>query len=105
MTLSAPRSDPDIIPPLHSLDRRSEERLSVCVPVRVTYVSGSRTSLEGTCTNVSTAGAAFDLNAVLQVGDVIDFEFRNTNDIPVTYRARILYRDGNHYGTYFILAY
>lgn len=77
----------------------------MCVPVRVTYVSGNRTSLEGTCTNVSTAGAAFELDAILQVGDLIDFEFRNTNDIPVTYRARILYRNGHHYGTYFLMAY
>lgn len=105
MTLSAPYSDPLPDPPITSLERRSEQRLQVCVPVRVTYVSGTRTSLEGTCTNVSTAGAAFDLNAVLQVGDVIDFEFRHTNDIPAIYRARILYRDGNHYGTYFLSSY
>jgi len=36
---------------------------------------------------------------------VIDFEFCNTNDVPVIYRARILYRDGTHYGTYFLMAY
>jgi hypothetical protein len=73
--------------------------------VRVTCVSGERTSIEGTCTNVSSTGAAFDIAAVLQAGDVIDFEFRNTNDVPVTYRARVLFRDGNHYGAYFLMAY
>jgi len=90
---------------MHPGDRRSEHRLPVCVPVRVTYVSGERTSIEGMCTNVSTTGAAFDIDAVLQVGDIIDFEFRNTNDIPATYRARILFRSGNHYGSYFLTAY
>jgi hypothetical protein len=105
MTVSAPHSNPLYDSPLAALERRTEQRLQVCVPVRVTYVSGARTSLEGTCTNVSTTGAAFDLNAVLQVGDVIDFEFRNTNDVPVIYRARILYRSGTHYGTYFLMAY
>jgi len=100
----APQPDPHV-PAMQYFDRRTEHRLQVCVPVRVTYVSGARTSLEGTCTNVSTAGAAFDINAVLQVGDIIDFEFRNTNDVPVTYRARILFREGNHYGTYFVMAY
>jgi hypothetical protein len=105
MTLSVPESEPLHGPPLPSLDRRSEDRLAVCVPVRVTYVNGSRTSVQGTCTNVSTAGAAFDLEAILQAGDVIDFEFRKTNDIPVTYRARILYRERNHYGAYFLMAH
>ena len=105
MTLSASQSDSLLNAPLLSLERRAEQRLQVCVPVRVTYVCGARTSLEGTCTYVSTAGAAFDINAALQVGDVIDFEFRNTNDVPVTYRARILDRDGNHYGTSFLMAY
>jgi len=105
MTLPSAQSEPNLGPPLPSLDRRSDERLAVCVPVRVTYVNGARTSLQGTCTNVSAEGAAFDLEAVLQAGDVIDFEFRNTNDIPVTYRARILYREGHHYGSYFLMAY
>ena len=105
MTLSAQASDAQRAGSLLSFERRIEQRLPVCVPVRVTYVSGTRTSLEGTCTNVSTTGAAFDIASVLQVGDVIDFEFRNTNDVPVTYRARILYRDGYHYGTYFLMAY
>jgi PilZ domain len=105
MSLQAPQPDSVPTPSLHSLDRRAENRLQVCVPVRVTYVSGDRTSLEGTCTNVSGTGAAFDIDAVLQVGDVIDFEFCNTNDVPVTYRARVLYRSGTHYGTYFLMAY
>ncbi len=105
MSLAARQSDSALSNLSRSLDRRLDNRLQVCVPVRVTYVSGSRTSFEGTCTDVSTAGAAFDIDAVLQVGDVIDFEFRNTNDVPVTYRARILYRDENHYGTYFLMAY
>ena len=90
---------------VQSLDRRAEHRLAVCVPVRLTCVSGDRTSIEGTCTNVSPTGAGFDINAVLRVGDVIEFEFRNTNDVPVTYRARVLFRDGSHYGTYFLMAY
>jgi hypothetical protein len=105
MSLQAPRADAACISSLQPLERRFEHRLQVCVPVRVTYVSGERTSIEGTCTNVSPAGAAFDLDAVLQVGDVIDFEFRNTNDVPVTYRARVLFRNGRHYGTYFLMAY
>ena len=105
MSLPAPQPDSVSVPPLHSLERRSEHRLQVCVPLRITYVCGARTSIEAICTNVSTAGAAFDIDAVLQVGDVIDFEFRNTNDVPVTYRARILFRNGNHYGTYFLMAY
>jgi len=105
MSVAAPQSDPSLCTTAIALDRRGEDRLTVCVPVRVIAVSGSRTSYEGTCTNVSTNGAAFDIDAVLRVGDVIDFEFRNTNDVPVTYRARILYRNGNHYGSYFLLAY
>jgi hypothetical protein len=105
MSLSAPHPDHLSVPSIHNFERRSESRLKVCVPVRITYVSGAGTSIEGTCTNVSPAGAAFDIDAILQVGDVIDFEFRNTNDIPATYRARVLFRDGNHYGTYFLMAY
>ena len=105
MSLQVPLPEPALLPSPNFSDRRSEHRLQVCVPVRVTYVCGERTSIEGTCTNVSAAGAAFDIDAVLQVGDVIDFEFRNTNDVPVTYRARVLFRNGNHYGTYFLMAY
>jgi hypothetical protein len=105
MSLQASQPDAVAEPSLHALDRRSDYRLQVCVPVRITYVCGTRTSIEGTCTNVSAAGAAFDIDATLQVGDVIDFEFRNTNDVPVTYRARILFRNGGHYGTYFLMAY
>ncbi len=105
MSLQAPQPDPVSPPSIHPPDRRSEHRLHVCVPVRITYVCGDRTSIEGTCTNVSATGAAFDIDAVFRVGDVIDFEFRNTNDVPVTYRARILFRNGNHYGTYFLMAY
>src|SRR5690242_14033467 len=105
MSLPAPLSDSASTTFIQSLERRSENRLSVCVPVRVTLVSGDRTSIEGTCTNLSPTGAGFDIDAVLQVGDVIEFEFRKTNDIPVTYRARVLFRNGNHYGTYFLMAY
>ena len=105
MSLQAPLPDSVLTGSSQPFERRTEHRLSVCVPVRVIYVSGERASLEGTCTNVSATGAAFDIDAALQVGDIIDFEFRNTNDIPVTYRARILFRNGNHYGTYFLMAY
>lgn len=86
-------------------DRRQDDRLFVYVPVRILYVSGMRTSLEGFCTNISATGAAFDINTVLRVGDSIDFEFRNTDDMPVVHRARILYRNGNHYGAYFLASY
>jgi hypothetical protein len=105
MSLLAPQPDAVSVTSVQSLERRSEHRLTVCVPVRVTNVSGDRVSIEGTCTNVSATGAAFDLDAVLQVGDVIEFEFSHTNDVPVTYRARVLFRSGNHYGTYFLMAY
>lgn len=105
MSLQAPQTDQVSTTPVPSLERRSEHRLSVCVPVRVIAVSGDRTSIEGTCTNVSATGAGFDIDARLQAGDVIEFEFRNTNDVPVTYRARVLFRNGNHYGTYFLMAY
>jgi len=105
MSLQVPQAGNTSVSSIQSLERRSEHRLNVCVPVRITYVSGERTSIDGTCTNVSAAGAAFDVDAVLQVGDVIDFEFRNMNDVPVVYRARVLFRSGNHYGTYFLMAY
>lgn len=105
MSLQAPQPDVVSVSSSQPPERRSDHRLSVCVPVRVTYVCGDRTSIEGTCTNVSPTGAGFDIDAVLRVGDVIEFEFRNTNDVPVTYRARILFRSGNHYGTYFLMAY
>jgi hypothetical protein len=105
MSLQAPQPDAMSATSAHPLERRSEHRLSVCVPVRVTCVSGDRTSIEGTCTDVSPTGAGFDIDAVLKAGDVIEFEFRNTNDVPVIYRARVLFRDGNHYGTYFLMAY
>lgn len=105
MSLQAFRSEAVPALSVQNLERRSEDRLQVCVPVRITYVSGERTSIEGTCTNVSSAGAAFEAEAVLQVGDVIDFEFCHTNDVPATYRARVLFRNGFHYGTYFLMAY
>ncbi len=105
MSLQAPQSGTDSSASIQALERRSEHRLTVCVPVRVTCVSGDRASIDGICTNVSPTGAGFEFGAVLQVGDIIEFEFRNTNDIPVTYRARVLFRHGNHYGTYFLMAY
>ncbi len=105
MSLQASQAETISLSSFQTLERRSENRLNVCVPVRITYVCGERTSIDGTCTNVSAAGAAFDIDAVLQAGDVIDFEFCNTNDVPVVYRARVLFRSGNHYGTYFLMAY
>lgn len=103
MSIPVPQPDPAALAPVKAQDRRSETRLPVCVPVRVVYVSGTPTSLEGTCSNVTTSGAAFDINAALQVGDLIEFEFCNTHDSPLTYRARILYRNGYHYGAYFVM--
>ena len=105
MTALSSTPEPAAIQPSPFIDRRFDERLSVCVPVRVTYVSGKRVSYDGTCTNVRTSGAAIEINGTLGVGDVIDFEFRNTDDIPAIHRARVLYRNGNHYGMYFLNVY
>ena len=102
MSVPAPQGETASLDLSALIDRRREERLTVCVPVRIVYVSGRRTSYEGTCTNVSSTGAGFDINAVLRVGDEIEFEFRNTDDVPVLHTARILYREGKHYGTYFL---
>ncbi len=105
--MSVPASSPETAGVQSSplLDRRLDDRLRVCVPVRVMYVSGKRVSYNGTCTNVSTSGAAIELEGVLQAGDVIEFEFRNTDDMPIVHRARIMYRNGSHYGLYFLNVY
>jgi hypothetical protein len=85
-------------------DKRRNDRLATHVPIRIVSLGGSRVSLDGVCTDISISGLGLDTAAVLQVGDIVEFEFVQADDMPLRYRARILYRVGNHYGAYYLEA-
>jgi hypothetical protein len=90
--------------PEHLPNRRQQERISVRTPVRIVSIHGQPAASEAVCTSISFGGVAFETDAVLEVGRVVEFEFVPAADQPCRYAARVLYRDGNCYGAYYVNA-
>jgi hypothetical protein len=83
-------------------DRRRHDRLMTRVPLRILQVNGAPASHDGMCTDVSIGGIGIDTAVALCPGQVVEFEFPGVEDTILRYRARILYRNGNHYGAYYL---
>ena len=83
-------------------DRRNQDRILTNLPIRILAVDGNPLFCPGVCTNLSRGGIAFETTARLEVGKVIEFEFVQVVDEPVRYWIRILFRDNNRYGGYYV---
>ncbi len=70
------------------------------MPVRITYHGlPNKVSEDGTCTDISEAGIAFETHADLYVGEIVELEFRHQD--VFRFSVRLLYKIGNRYGAYF----
>ncbi len=92
---------PEVNPGI-AADRRQQERISISAPVRIVAVNGHPACYHAVCCNVSHGGVAFETAAVLEVGKVVEFEFVHDFDQPCRYYSRILYRNGDSYGAYYV---
>jgi len=88
--------------PSVTVDRRQQNRIPLRLPVRII----SRNPLaevyhEGKCVDFSEGGLAFVTAADLDVGEVVDLEFRQEGE---TYRCqvRLFYRARRRYGGHFV---
>lgn len=70
--------------------------------MRIVGVEGHLACHSAVCTNLSRGGIGFDTAARFEVGKVIEFEFVQVVDEPVRYWLRILFRDNNRYGGYYV---
>jgi PilZ domain len=83
-------------------DRRKEERILTCLPIRIVSVGDSPTSYPGLCRNLSHRGVGFETDAPLQVGQVVELEFVQLVDEVVFYSIQILSRNGRRYGGQYV---
>jgi hypothetical protein len=83
-------------------DRRRQDRVITSLPIRILSVDGNPVSYPAVCTNLSHGGMGFETTARLEVGKVIEFEFVQVIDEAVQYWVRILFRDNNQYGGYYV---
>lgn len=83
-------------------ERRQQERLSLCAPVRILAINGKPTAYDAVCRNVSRGGVSIETATTLNVGKIVEFEFLNVVDTPCRYYSRILYRHGDVYGAYYV---
>jgi hypothetical protein len=83
-------------------DRRQQDRILTRLPIRIVAVEGSPVFYPAECTDLSYGGIGFETAARLEVGKVIEFEFVQVVDEPVRYWVRILFRDNNRYGGYYV---
>jgi hypothetical protein len=91
---------PDMPP---SFDRRRRERVALKIPLRVlTYGMLVDKSYDGTCTDLSEGGVAFDCAAELNVGDLVILEFHQKGEAAYRCHARLAYRMIHRYGAYFL---
>jgi len=89
------------LPP--AFDRRRRERIALKIPLRIlTYGLLVDKSNDGTCTDLSEGGVAFDCEAGLNVGDIVILEFRQKGEAAYRCHARLAYRMGRRYGAYFL---
>ena len=92
---------PEIQLPVAS-DRRKQDRILTNLPIRILSVDGKPVFYPAVCTNLSRGGIGFETGARLEVGKVIEFEFVQVIDERVRYWIRILFRDSNQYGGYYV---
>ena len=86
------------------LDRRKDERVLTCLPIRIVSVEGSPASYSGVCTNLSCGGVGFETSARLAVGKVVEFAFVQPADDSVRFPIQILFRNDQHYGGCYVNA-
>ena len=83
-------------------DRRSQDRVNTSLPIRILLVDGNPVCYFAVCRNLGRGGIGFEAAAQLEVGKVIEFEFVQVVDEAVRYSVRILFRDNNRYGGYYV---
>ena len=83
-------------------DRRQQDRVITNLPMRILALDGDPVFHPAVCTSLSRGGMGFESAARLEVGKVIEFEFVQVIDEPVRYWVRILFRDNNRYGGYYV---
>lgn len=83
-------------------DRRRQDRVITNLPIRILSVDGNLTCYPAVCLNLNRSGIAFESATRLEVGKVIEFEFVRVVDEAVRYWVRILFRDNNRYGGYYV---
>ena len=85
-------------------DRRSEDRIAVSIPMRLSYEgSTGEISADGICTDISESGLAFHTPVPLYVGELVAIEFRQPGADPFRCLVRLLYKMADRYGAYFVL--
>ena len=83
-------------------DRRGQDRVLTRLPIRIVGIDGNPVFYPGMCTNLGRGGVGFDTSARIEVGKIIEFEFVQIVDEAVRYWLRILFRDEDHYGGYYV---
>ncbi len=86
-----------------SFDRRRDPRSETNVSIRIASLDSQSMSIDAKCTDISAAGLGFDSDVVFRVGSMIKVEFPACDDKePNLFSARVLFREGSHYGACFI---
>jgi len=70
--------------------------------MRILGIEGKLVYYPGVCTNLSRGGVGFETSARLEVRKVIEFEFVQATDAAVRYWVRILFRNEQRYGGYYV---
>lgn len=83
-------------------DRRRQDRVLTRLPIRIVGLDGFPVFYPGWCINLSRGGVGFETSARLEVGKVVELEFAQVIDEVVRYWVRILFRDDNRYGGYYV---
>ena len=83
-------------------ERRQQQRVSLCAPVRIVAINGKPASYNAVCRNVSHGAISLETATTLQVGKIIEFELIQMVDQPCRYYSCILYRHGDTYGAYYV---
>ena len=83
-------------------DRRKQDRVITRLPIRIVSVDGIACFHPAVCTNLSRGGIGFETADRLEVGKVVQFEFVHVVDEAVRYWIKILFRDDNRYGGYYV---
>lgn len=83
-------------------DRRTQDRVNTSLPIRILLVDGNPVCYFAVCRNLGRGGIGFETTAQIEVGKVVEFEFVQVVDEAVRYCVRILFRDNNRYGGYYV---
>ena len=81
---------------------RSHVRVPVNTPVQLRRFGQETWHNSGTCRDISEGGLGIKVEAVFQVGEVLELRFPGAEQ-EIEYRARVIYRrNNNHYGVKFL---